>query len=56
MPVTMGSWASVLDPATTEMVCDLGHGSLCVPDSTEGAPDRWINLDPSWRELFSGRK
>jgi hypothetical protein len=56
MPVTMGSWASVLDPATTELVCDSGHGSLCVPESTEGAPDRWTNLDPSWRELFSGKK
>jgi len=56
MPVTMGSWASVLDPATTELVCDFGHGALCVPDSTEGAPDRWTNLDPSWRGLFGGRR
>jgi hypothetical protein len=56
MPVRMGSWASVLDPATTELVCDSGHGSLCAPESTEGAPDRWTNLDPSWRELFSGKK
>ena len=56
MPVTMGSWASVLDPATTELVCDFGHGSLSVPESTEGASDRWTNLDPSWRELFGGRK
>jgi hypothetical protein len=55
MPVTMGSWASVLDPATTELVCDSGHGSLSVPESAEGAPDRWTNLDPSWRELFSGK-
>ncbi len=56
MPVTMGSWASVLDPAATELLCDLGHGSLCAPESTQGAPDRWTNLDPSWRELFSGKK
>lgn len=52
MPVTFGSWSSVLDPATTEMMCDSGHGSLSVPEATEGAPDRWTNLDPSWRDLF----
>jgi hypothetical protein len=56
MPVTMGSWSSVLDPAVTELVCDFGHGSLSVPESTQGAPDRWTNLDQSWRELFSGKK
>ena len=56
LPVTMGSWGSVLDPATTELVCDSGHGSLCVPESTPDAPDRWTDLDASWRELFSGKK
>ena len=55
MQVTMGSWGSVLDPATTEMLCDFGHGSMCLPDAVEGAPDRWTNLDPSWSELF-GKK
>jgi hypothetical protein len=52
MPVTMGSWASVLDPATTESLCEQGHGSLSVPEAGSGAPDRWIAMDASWRELF----
>jgi hypothetical protein len=52
MPVTVGSWASVFDPATTEMLCDEGHGSLAAPDSEAGAPDRWVALDSSWRGLF----
>jgi hypothetical protein len=52
MPVTMGSWASVLDPATTESLCEKGHGSLSVPEAGTGAPDHWIAMDASWRELF----
>ena len=55
MPVTMGSWGSVLEPATTELLCEFGHGSLCIPDGVEGAPDRWTEMDPSWSELF-GKK
>jgi hypothetical protein len=56
MPVTIGSWSSVLDPATTELVCDSGHGSLSFPDAADGQPDRWTNLDPSWSELFRGKR
>ena len=52
MPVSMGSWASVLDPATTESLCEKGHGSLSVQEVETGAPDRWIAMDASWRELF----
>ncbi len=52
MPVRMGSWASVLEPATTESLCEKGHGSLSVPEAETGAPDRWIAMDASWRELF----
>ena len=52
MPVTIGSWSSVLEPAATELVCDSGHGSLCLPDAVDGQPDRWTNLDPSWKDLF----
>ena len=54
MPVTLGSWASIYDPAATELVCDEGHGSLAMQESeTEtGTPDRWTVLDSSWRELF----
>jgi hypothetical protein len=53
MPVTMGSWSSVLEPVTTEFMCESGHGSLCVPETESGEPDRWTSLDPSWRELFN---
>jgi hypothetical protein len=56
MPVSIGSWSSVLDPATTELVCDSGHGSLSFPDVADGQPDRWTNLDPSWSELFRGKR
>jgi hypothetical protein len=52
MPVTMGSWSSVLDPVTTEFLCESGHGSLYVPETEQGEPDHWTALDPSWRELF----
>jgi hypothetical protein len=52
MPVTIGSWSSVLDPAQTETLCDSGHGMLCQPETTDGPQERWTNLDPSWRELF----
>jgi hypothetical protein len=56
MPVTIGSWASaLLDPVSTEFVCERGHGSLCVPETQSSAsePDRWTQLDESWRELFT---
>jgi hypothetical protein len=51
LPVTLGSWASVFDPVTTEMLCDEGHGSLCMDESEIGAGDRWIALDSSWKGL-----
>lgn len=52
MPVSMGSWSSVLDPATTEFLCDSGHGALSVAETESGESDRWTALDRSWRELF----
>jgi hypothetical protein len=52
MPVTIGSWSSVLDPVTTEFLCESGHGSLYLPETEQGEPDHWTALDPSWRELF----
>ena len=52
MPVTIGSWSSVLDPATTEFLCESGHGSLYLPETEQGEPDHWTALDPSWRDLF----
>jgi hypothetical protein len=51
LPVTFGSWASVFNPATTEMVCDEGHGSLCVAENEISGDDRWIKLDASWKEF-----
>jgi hypothetical protein len=52
MPITIGSWSSVLDPVTTEFLCESGHGSLYLPETEQGEPDHWTALDPSWRELF----
>ncbi len=52
LPVTIGSWASTFEPATTELLCVEGHGSLAVPETESGEPDRWTALDASWRELF----
>jgi hypothetical protein len=52
MPVTIGSWASVLDPVTTEFLCESGHGSLYLPETEHGERDHWTALDPSWRDLF----
>jgi hypothetical protein len=50
MPVTLGSWASVFEPVTTEMLCHDGHGSLSMDESDSGG-DRWVALDASWRGL-----
>ena len=50
-PVTFGSWASIFEPATTEFVCDQGHGALSLAESAIGAGDRWVALDASWRGL-----
>jgi hypothetical protein len=52
MPVTIGSWSSVLEPTTTELVCERGHGALSVPETEAGEDDRWTKLDSSWGELF----
>jgi hypothetical protein len=52
LPVTLGSWSSVLEPVTTEFLCEFGHGSLCVPETEQGERDRWTTLDASWRGFF----
>jgi hypothetical protein len=55
MPVTIGSWSSsILDPVSTELICERGHGSLYVPgtQTTYSEPERWQALDESWRDLF----
>jgi hypothetical protein len=51
MPVRLGSWSSIFEPATTEFLCGEGHGSMSMPE-TEAAAGRWIALDASWRSLF----
>lgn len=55
MPVTLGSPASVFDPALTELVCPNGHGSLSLPEDETDRPDRWVALDSSWDELFKNK-
>jgi len=52
MPVAMGSWASVFEPAKTELVCADGHGSLEVHEAQPDAGDEWIRMDGSWQDLF----
>jgi hypothetical protein len=51
MPVAIGSWASTFEPPATELLCDAGHGSLCVSESAGGEPDRWVALDESWQAV-----
>jgi hypothetical protein len=53
-PVSVGSWASVFEPATTELVCEKGHGSLSVPETDVTGPGRWTVFDSSWQDLFAG--
>jgi hypothetical protein len=52
LPVTIGSWSSVLEPVSTELICEQGHGSLSVPESVLALPEKWTSLDASWRDLF----
>jgi len=59
VPVSSGMWgSSLLDPASTEMLCDQGHGSLRFGEShgTFGEIRRWITMDDSWCELFAAEK
>ena len=56
LPVTLGSWSSsLLDPVTTEFVCERGHGSLAMPETAASSAerDRWTEMDESWRDLFT---
>jgi hypothetical protein len=55
LPVFIGSWASpLMDPVSTELVCEAGHGTLSVPEtqSSDREPERWRPLDASWRDTF----
>lgn len=51
-PVSLGSWSSVFDPSSTELLCDLGHGALLLP-ADAATPSRWTRLDDSWQNLFT---
>jgi hypothetical protein len=56
VPVTSGSWSSsLLEPASTEMLCDEGHGALSVAEARSpfGEIRRWITMEDSWRELLA---
>jgi hypothetical protein len=55
LPVAIGSWASTFEPPATELLCEVGHGSLCVSESAAGEPDRWVALDDSWRQVAGPR-
>jgi hypothetical protein len=50
-PVSIGNWSSVFEPATTELLCDRGHGVFCVADSEADPSARWTDLDASWKGL-----
>ena len=55
-PFTSGSWSSsLIEPASTELLCDQGHGTLRVSDSytTLGEIRRWVTLEDSWRDVLS---
>lgn len=53
MPIRMGSWASTFDPPTMELVCEHGHGCLCVVETGVRPAGRWVPLDHSWQDLFA---
>jgi len=56
MPVRIGSWSSpLLDPVSTELLCEKGHGSLSMPEALTSAAerDRWTAMDESWKDLFT---
>jgi hypothetical protein len=44
-PVRIGSWASIFEPVITELLCNEGHGTLCVQECDTGEPDRWLALE-----------
>jgi len=54
-PVSIGSRAATFDPATTELVCERGHGSLAASETPQGPPDHWTAFDSSWATLFIDR-
>ena len=59
LPVTIGSWGSSLfNNASTELLCECGHGALYLPETQSSAaePERWLSMDDSWKEMFTPEK
>lgn len=52
LPVSVGTWGSLFEPSTTEMLCEEGHGALALSDAETDVRDRWTRLDDSWKALF----
>jgi hypothetical protein len=52
LPVRVGTWGSLFEPSTTEMLCEEGHGALALSDAETDVRDRWTRLDESWKTLF----
>jgi len=52
MPVRIGSSASVFEPVRIELLCERGHGLLCITEAEDGEDDEWTALDESWQEMF----
>ncbi len=44
LPVTTGSWSSMFEPASTEFLCEEGHGSLILPENVQGHTEHWTSL------------
>jgi len=44
LPVNTGSWSSVFEPASTELLCEEGHGSLILPENMQGPSEHWTEL------------
>jgi len=55
LPVTTGSWSSVFEPASTEFLCEEGHGSLILPENIQGHPEHWTSLHATEREIRNRR-
>lgn len=45
LPVSLGSWASVLGPASTVLVCPQGHGWLVVPETQFSPGEEWARME-----------
>jgi hypothetical protein len=52
LPVRIGSWGSIFEPVTTELLCEDGHGALTLPGASDCGTGQWIRLDSSWQALF----